>query len=419
MREKEDERRQYREMAEDYLEPEKPHREIENRFDGQLPFISIAIVISTFLGLNSTVPGDDVTRQLLVLFVPIALGGLSYVANKACFHHGSKLAASGDWLAITLVLGWFLLMGATVGTIGFAGVSRDIVEAEKLRAPVQHMAKASRLAAEGAAEANSVLPLISGGAGDISGIAACESSTGCVSGKRGRGAMVEQLETLASRFQDIERTYGRAEKGRNELVQKLERLTSAYEAQLNQGGASGANRAKLLEIYNQAQNLMTDLANVVPTAATQGLVSELRSTPTPPARPGRIDVGARLRGHADRLEQALANVSAVKVALPPFPSPSGLTVGWERLDLTAPLAVVLLGLEAIVIVLWSLLVRDFIARRRSSKKSDGPPNDPHDGSDQPNGAAVAVSPPQPALANGDARLAGDGSDLRLPRPRRG
>lgn len=422
MNDRENERRQYREMTEDYPDLEKQKRGLENRFDPFLPWISIAVFLSVLLGLNSALPGEGVARNFLALFVAALAGGLSFIANKSAFHQGAKLAATGDTWTIVLVSAWFSLMGITVGTIGFAGVSHEIVESAKLREPVQHMANASRVVGEAAAEAKAIVPMISAGGSDTAGIASCESGGGCVSGRRGRGPMVARLEALAERFRDVERIYAKAEKRRAELISKLEDLTGKYEAQLSEGGAVGSNRAKLVAIYSQAQSLVTEIANVVPTAAAQGLVSELRATPTPPAKPGRIDVGARLRGHADRLEEALAGVAGANVALPPFPVPSGLTVGWQRLDLTAPLAVLLFGLEAILIILWCLLVRDFIARRRSSGKI-GPDPEPNDQTPPVLKARPAPDHEVASAADADAhaseRLPLDGGGARPPRQRRG
>ena len=410
----------YIHMKKNYPDVEKPTGGPENRFDNWLPWISFAVFLSVLFGNLSSLPGEGAQTKLLAIFVAALAGGLSYIANKSAFHTGAKLAASGDSWAIVLVVGWFALMGVTVGTIGFAGVSHEIVEAEKLRAPVRHMAQASREVGEAAAEAKRIVPLISAGQSDIAGIAACEATAGCVSGRRGRGPTVARLEGLAGRFKSIERIYDRAEKRRSELVAKLETLTGKYEAQLSEGGVAGGNRAKLVAIYSQAQSLVTEIANVVPTAAAQGLVSELRAMPAPAAKPGRIDVGARLRGHADRLEEALQATSSVKVALPPFPSPSGLTVGWQRLDLTAPLAVLLFGLEAILVVLWSLLVRDFIARRRSAGLSPDQPEPPQASASAPMDLdAPASDHDARSVANGQDRLPLDHSTSPTSRPRRG
>jgi hypothetical protein len=124
-----------------------------------------------------------------------------------------------------------------------------------------------------------------------------------------------------------------------------------------------------------------------------------------------------LRGHADRLERALETVTTVKVSLPPFPAPAGLLVGWQRLDLTLPLAVILFGLEVILVVLWCLQVRDFIARRRSlrQKRADSDPPEPPAGeSSEPS----EVTPDtDTTTANGHDHTPPAGKGPRPPRPR--
>ena len=359
-------RQQFEDMVRDYLPAETPSKGVENRFDAFLPFVSFCIFLSVLLGLHTCLPGDHTSRQILVFFVPVAIGGLSYIANKAAFHYGAKLAASGDRFAIALMLIWFLLMSSVVGTISFAGVSYELVEAAKAREPVQYMIDAKRRVSEAAETAKRVLPLISSGEADIAGIKSCEARVGCVSGRSGQGRMVARLDSLSGRFKIVEAAYSKAESTRKKSVKEFEDLIAKYEAVLNESGGIGPHRAKLVEIYSKAESLVTQLANSVPTSTTKALISELRSTETPQPLPGRINVGARLLGHAERLEEALDDIAPITVALPPFPPPSGLTVGWERLDLTAPLAVVLFGLEAILILLWCLLVRDFMAGRRAA-----------------------------------------------------
>jgi hypothetical protein len=415
MDDREKENGRFKEMNEDYPEREPTYRGPEHRYDFVFPSVSFAIFLSVFLGLHSTLPGGGIARNVLVLFVAMVAGSLSFVANKAAFHLGAILASSGDRAATALVIAWFSLMAVTVGTIGFAGVSHEIVEAANLREPGTHMADANRAVSEAAADGKQVLPLIAGGKSDVSDIAEREFRSGAVSGRAGPGPTVDRLRALAARFAAVEQAYVAADRPRAALIGKLETLTAKYEEQLNVGGAAGSNRAKLVAIYSQAQSLVTEIANVVPTAAARGLVSELRSTPTPTAIPGRIDVEAHLRGHADRLERALETVTTVKVALPPFPAPAGLMVGWQRLDLTLPLAVLLFGLEVILVVLWCLQVRDFKARRPSVRQRgiDTDPDDP------PVGAALPDdgSDNDPIKPNGHDHSPPAGKGPRPPRPR--
>ena len=415
--------RHFRIMKEDYPEPERQQRGPEHRYDFAFPAISLAVCVSVWLGLDSTLPGGGLSRNVLVVFVALVAGGLSFIANKAAFHQGAKLAARGYKYAIALVMTWFAIMGITVGTIGFAGVSHEIVEDARLREPAKCMADAARSVGEAASQERRILPLFIGGKSDISDIAQQELRRGLVSGRAGPGPMVDRLNALARRFAEVERAYQTAERPRAALVGKLETLVAKYEEQLSKGGATGSNRAKLVAIYAQAQTLVTEIANVVPTTAARALVGELRSTAAPAAIPGGIDVGERLRGHADRLEQALEQVPAAKVALPPFPAPAGLMVGWQRLDLTAPLAVLLFGLEAILVILWLLQVVDFRARIPSARLRGIDPDAPG-----PSSPAVPdpVQPSAPERGervrlNGHDELPFEDDDIRprQSRPRRG
>ena len=356
----------YEKMKDEYPDIEQVEVGPEHRYDNPLLLISIGVFFSVLMGMNSALDGGDVARNALVFFVAALSGGLSLIANKAAFHIGSKLAAAGDTLAILLVAGWFTLMAAVVGTIGFGGASRDLVSAAQLRAPIVAMTDASRIVAEAALDGNAVAPLLESAADDFLGVSSCERNKGCVSGRRGSGTVVASLENIAAKIRGVSRRFKTSDRRRSDLAKQLDALVSKYEEQLSTGGVSGESRAALLGIYTQAQSLTTELSGVVPTVAAAALVSEMRGLSVPAARRGRIDVGARLRKHAEQLETVLGTTKSERIALPPFPAPSGLAVGWERLDITWPLALVLFGLELILIVLWLLMVRDFRARRKAA-----------------------------------------------------
>lgn len=121
----------YMEMGEQYQKHEPPARKPEERFDTFLFVISIGVFFSVLMGMNSVLDGEGVARNALVLFVGALAGTFSLQANKASFHTGSKLAAAGDRFTITLVIWWFVLMATVVGTIGFGGVSREMVEGDR------------------------------------------------------------------------------------------------------------------------------------------------------------------------------------------------------------------------------------------------------------------------------------------------
>ena len=67
---------------------------------GLVASLLILVFMSSMLGV---VLADNV----LVLFVALVAGGLSFVANKAAFHQGAILSASGDRVATALVVAWF------------------------------------------------------------------------------------------------------------------------------------------------------------------------------------------------------------------------------------------------------------------------------------------------------------------------
>ena len=114
-------------------------------------------------------------------------------------------------------------------------------------------------------------------------------------------------------------------------------------------------------------------------------------------------MSARLRNHADRIEAVLPEAVAETEALPSFPKPSGVAAGWKHLDLTWPYAVLLFGLALIVVVLWVILVRRFVALREaqaSVQATDGEVPDSTTEIGLRTRRGVMIGPTRPAGSNG-------------------
>ena len=206
----------------------------------------------------------------------------------------------------------------------------------------------------------------------------CEATVGCVSGRAGVGLEVAKLNQIEKKYGVLLGQYQTGDKRRARFAITLTELARQYEATLNASHASwGKKRADLLAIYAKAQRIVTELENVIPTETAVGFVAELRGLQLAPAKPGRIDVSARLTGHADRLEQALGSFGASQVVLSPFPAPPGIAAGWERLDKTWPLAVLAYLLECAVIYIWFIVYReyralqDWFASKPAAQPDDG------------------------------------------------
>lgn len=394
-------------MYEEYPDQEKPDAGPENRFDVFLILVSLFVMASIFFGLNSVLPGEGVARNALVVFLSFMGGALSFQANKAIFHTASKLVAAGDGVALALAVGWFALMSTVVATIGFAGISHELVEAARMREPLQIITKASRRSGEQRAGADRIAPLISKGKNDIEAITACEIAVGCVSGRRGRGKTVGELRSISRSIDGVEKLYERAKRDGANLGNRIERLAAKYEEQLSRGGGTGRNRAALLAIYSEAQSLVTQVGSTAPTAAARGLVGQLRNMIFTPHKGGRIDVGARVRAFSDELDTALSSVARDEIDWPPFPEPSGIAVGYQRMDLSWPLALLIFGLEFILIVLWAVMVRDFIIHRNAVRSARQAPSTDGGDSELRSGSYVRRSSrpadgQQPGQRNGDA-----------------
>ncbi|MEL6227067.1 MAG: hypothetical protein AAFR01_08620 [Pseudomonadota bacterium] len=381
--------------------------QIENRYDTLLLFASLFIAIGVMLGVNATLPGEDSIRNAMVLFVGIVAGTLSFAANKAAFHVGSKLAARGDRMALALCLSWFVFLGGNVGTIGFTGVSYEIIEAAELRVPLTAIETAKSNLTTAGSQTRGVSEVVSAARSDIEGLVACEIRRGCISGRSGVGRQVSELQRIVARFRTFERSVSGAGRDRTSLLARLSKLSSQYEERLSQGGVGAANRAELLSIYSRAQPLLAELGAASPMASIGALVGELRSFRTSGNR-GRIDLSSRLRDHADRIEATLPTGGEANATLPPFPKPSGIAAGWKHLELTWPYAILLFGLELIVVVLWIILVRRLVALQDAQAAAADHKVDEYDDEDHPlNGGGSSRRGP---TIGGSKRSGPNGSD---------
>ena len=335
---------------------------IEGQYDWILLLISLFIAISVTLGVDATLPGDDTARNFMVLFVGVVAGTLSLAANKSAFYVGAKLASRGDRLAIALCMGWFLLLGGTVGTIGFTGVSHGIVSTADLRKILVAIERAKDSLLASGNRGSGAVAVVAAARSDIESLIACETRRGCISGRTGVGRQVAELRSIAARLRNSERGFSKSQRSRTTLASRLAKLAADYEEQLGESGATPKNRAALLKIYSQARAVLNDLAGQTNAATVTALVSDLRGFRSSNGV-GRINLSARLGDHADRIEAALPASETAELALPAFPGPIGVAAGWQHLDKAWPYAVLLFGLELIVIVLWFILVRRFIALR--------------------------------------------------------
>jgi hypothetical protein len=367
----------FRQMNETHPGPDHKPSGPENRFDSVFPFLCFCAAISTYFGVTSVLPGEGPSHALLKIFLSGLAGGLAYIGHKAAFHLGAKQAAAGDVVSGGICVGWFLTLTAVVGTIGFAGVSRDIVEDAIARKPAAQIVTASRMIGSSTENAKDVVPRLRNMAQEYAGFARCELK-GCVSGRPGRGPEVATLQALSEKFTHVVRLFERADAPQKALAKRLEKLASKYEAALNKGGATGPNRAVLVGILAEVQTVAIEADRALPRSAVRGLTRDLRGLASSFPTAGRIDVAGRMRQHADALEVAVP--ATREIVLDPMPEPSGITVGWRRLDLTWALMVFIYGLELVALILWSLLVRDFVRGRRAAAKANE-----RDGSNDDNG----------------------------------
>ncbi len=389
-------------IEEDYRHEEKPYLGIEHRHDAFLNFYSLIAAVTVALAMLTLSVGTGPSEMLKVLIAGVLTWFVSFYVNKALFHTGSKLAATGNPFVLALAACWFVLMGSVYGTISFTGQAHNYVEGQTLRQPIAALEAIVREAQEAVVAAKGVGPAVAAVETGAKGLSECEARSGCVSGRAGRGRLVGALEEIASKGAAVRRQYIAAERKADAIVKDLQKVAADYERQLSDGGVTGANRAELLAIYGRGQALVTKLKGVMPTQAALGLANELRRVQVGSGRRARIDVAARMRAQADQIEQAVQAIRTGQTDLPPFPNPGGITSGWERIEDTWPYAVLIFALEGVLIVLWGLLVLDLRARLTAQRLNR---RDSDDDDDLPTAPAPVTGPsgPTPALPAGRRR----------------
>ena len=395
--------RDVEDVVKKYPLKEKPRKRPEQQFDLVLVAISGIVGGSAAYALNTVLPGAGTEQTMLVGFYFFAIGLLSYLGNKVSLHKGTLLAARGDTLAIVGVVAWFIAFGIMVGTLAFTGMSYKIVRNAVLRDAGTAIATVARDVDRTSRAAKQIIPVLISGQSDIDGIVVCERLSGCVSGRPGVGREVTKLNQIAGKYGALFKQFKVADRNRTRYADRLTALSREFERTLNHAHKNwGDKRAALVAIYAKAQRLAGEIEAVMPIAATRGFVSELRSLQVAPARPGRTDVEAELTRHADRLEEVLAKLSSASVALPPFPNPPGIAAGWDKLELTWPLAVFAYLLECAVLYLWFSVYREYVAyqdwlRLNSTRNRDDDDDDDDDDD------ITLIPPPGPSGTGGGHR----------------
>ncbi len=392
-----------------YAELEPAPKPPEHQYDLFLAIISIFVALLIANAVHTILPGTGTEHFLQVIGYGLFAGLISFLGNKISVRKGTLLAARGDTLAIVFVVGWFTIFGSMAGTLGFTGMAYKIVREAVLRDAGQAVAKAEKNVNHLSIRAKRVVPAIEAGKGDISAIVSCEITSGCVSGRAGVGSEVAKLQQIVGKYKLLLDQYRAGDRKRVRLASKLNRLAQSYERTLNSSHENwGEKRAALLSIYLKAQRVVIEIENAIPTVAAKGFVSQLRALETSSAKPGRVDVAVRLASNADQLEEALGGVQQVSIALDPFPQPPGIAAGWQKLELTWPLAVLAYLLEVAVLYLWFSIYREYMALRDWLKRRDAlridrdrgdgmkvisPPRDP----EGPNGSGGSVAKRVPTL----------------------
>lgn len=396
-----------------YKKNVRPERTMTTQFDGLMITVSGIVTGSSGLALVEVLPGDGATTNLKVAFFAITCGVLSFFGNKISVHKLAELAALGYRAALVAAVAWFAIFGVMVATLTHTALSWKQIAQVEMREAGARIVQVGSSATDAGLAGQQVRPELDALKSRIESLVACEDTRGCLTGKPGRGPAVSRLLGMRDQIDELARQYSEADRKRAQMGKRLIALNADFEQVQGDGSRDdGERRAALLGIYLEAERVASELFAVTPTTALNGLVADLRGFRLPSRGAGSVDAEAALSEHASRLEAA-ALVEVEKIALPAFPSPPAITAGWTRLDLTWPYLFLAIALEGAVIYAFISVFLQF-------KALDDDNDDPLDGSDPPtNAGAVAVSTSQPALDNGEARLAADGSDLRLPRPRRG
>ena len=359
--------------------PPKEEKRPENQYTPHLTVISVVIVMIMMFGLSKVLPGEGAAYNLMILTLSFAMAYLAFIGNHAVIRKGTVLAARGETSALLVSMAWFAVAIGIVGTVSGTGASYDIVSASLYREAQQEVARVEGLGNQSATSGKVVLPVVRQAKADIERIIQGEITKGTVSGRPGRGPEVDKLETLAAKFDTLLRNFSRGGNRQEELTARLSTLAKTYEEELASGTSWASRRAKLIGIYSDAQRTVQELAQVAPTVAVTGLISQLRAYPAGTLCTRCIDVGATLKQHAAALETALPKGTVVDVTMKPFPSPPGLGAAWQALDETWPLVVFGYGLEVGALVIWWMVRFEYAAiydaaKLRRERDDDEPPS---------------------------------------------
>lgn len=335
---------------------ELPRQKLPPFLDLALPGVAIGSSIILTTGLFAIVEGSD----FLAYAKFIAIGGMaavvSYGVNKLAIENGAPLAARrfrGAALASVLSI-------LAVGSGLFAGTYPGLVLPHVAERQLQEhgIALDNYIAAQTAssAQASRIVPALRAIVGDLQEKAACEITSGCVSGSSGGyGTVARVMEELAGRAANIGREVDAGLAARQTHVGTLNALIADYQTALADEDADIRERRSQAQVIDaKIRQELGELSEALPVTLVSAYAGELQSGAD---IAGRTETTARLDGilarHGDSLNVVAAS-SAQTLATPPaFPKRTGVSDTFAYIGSFLPIAAVAATVDLIFpVTLW-------------------------------------------------------------------
>ncbi len=316
------------------------------------------ITTGTFLlllvGINAISPDSGPVASLRNVVMSVLGAALVYGVGYFSIKIGAERVAAGDRTMLALCLGGFMAAAMIIAPTTYFAMAKKIAVEIELTDHGQDIKASTEAANRVAIESQTIKPIVADGHKDIRDTESCERLRGCLTGKpyagKGPAPVSDFLGSAANRFGRAVRTMEDAEGRRDGLIRDLNRAGDRYNEVASDRSQNAKDKRKtLIALDSEIRDKLAQLEQVSPSRVLQNLAGDLRSSQddeigSRKQRSGMELAEALVRNHAKRLREALAELHADLVPLPPFPGPVSLSSSFSASVLPNTLPYLLLAI---------------------------------------------------------------------------
>lgn len=310
--------------------------------------------ILLLVGISGISPDTGPVASLRNIVMSALGAALVFGVGYFSIRVGAERVAVGDRTMLVLCLAGFLAAGLIIAPTTYFAMAKKIAAEISLTDHGQEIKARIEAANRAAIESQTIKPVVVSAHADVRDKESCERARGCLTGRpytgSGPAPVSDFLGGAADRFGRAVRAIEAAEANRDGLIRDLNRAGDRFNDIASDRSQKAQDRRKaLIALDSEIRDKLAQLEQVSPRRLLMSLSRDLRAsvggeTNSDGQRSGMERAVGIVRGHALLLDNALGELKADLVPLPPFPGPVSLASSFSASVLPNTLPYLLLAI---------------------------------------------------------------------------